>query len=565
MNYDYDVIVVGSGFGGSVTALRLTEKGYRVGVLEAGRRWDADDFPKTNWNVRKIDLGAAPRAHRPAADQCAGQVPGLQRRRRRRRVAHLRQHALRAAAGVLPRPGLGAHHRLAGRARALLRPGEADARRGREPADRPQGRPAAAGRERSRRRRHLPQDPGRCLLQRGQRGHRGRRSLLRRRRPATGRLHPLLGVLHRLQAQRQEHHHDQLPLPRGAERRRGPSADDRHLGEAQQCLRQGLRGRDRAFQRQAAEGSPYLHRGAGGLRRCRARHPEAAPPAAGRRHPARALAAAGRAHPQQLRGDHRHPEPVPRRLRPGRGDHVVDPSRAADARRGLHLRQGPELALRADRPDGRRRRVPLPAVPADDRPAPAAVPAVARPPPRFRAVGDPAGHAVARQLADVLPEGRAAEDEAGEWRAQPGLAPGRARGGAGVRRQGRRRHRQHRHRHLQHPGHRALHRRLHDRRLPRNRRDRPLPAGLRASRAAHRRRQRDHRQPRRQPVADHHRPGRAGDGVLAQQGRVRRPAGPGCAVRADRAGGAPTSLWSPRPPPVRCGCRRAPETRDDGP
>jgi cholesterol oxidase len=53
MTYDYDVIVVGSGFGGSVTALRLTEKGYRVGVLEAGRRWNAEDFPKTNWTVRK--------------------------------------------------------------------------------------------------------------------------------------------------------------------------------------------------------------------------------------------------------------------------------------------------------------------------------------------------------------------------------------------------------------------------------------------------------------------------------------------------------------------------------
>jgi cholesterol oxidase len=51
--YDYDVIVVGSGFGGSVTALRLTEKGYRVGVLEAGRRWNAGDYPKTNWNIRK--------------------------------------------------------------------------------------------------------------------------------------------------------------------------------------------------------------------------------------------------------------------------------------------------------------------------------------------------------------------------------------------------------------------------------------------------------------------------------------------------------------------------------
>ncbi|WP_183093977.1 GMC oxidoreductase [Nocardioides stalactiti] len=52
-NYDYDVIVVGSGFGGSVTALRLTEKGYKVGVLESGRRWNAEDLPKTNWNIRK--------------------------------------------------------------------------------------------------------------------------------------------------------------------------------------------------------------------------------------------------------------------------------------------------------------------------------------------------------------------------------------------------------------------------------------------------------------------------------------------------------------------------------
>lgn len=51
--FDHDVVVIGSGFGGSVSALRLTEKGYRVGVLEAGRRWTADDLPSTNWNVRK--------------------------------------------------------------------------------------------------------------------------------------------------------------------------------------------------------------------------------------------------------------------------------------------------------------------------------------------------------------------------------------------------------------------------------------------------------------------------------------------------------------------------------
>jgi cholesterol oxidase len=52
--YDYDVIVIGSGFGGSVTALRLTEKGYRVGVLEAGQRFDEHNTPKTSWDVRNF-------------------------------------------------------------------------------------------------------------------------------------------------------------------------------------------------------------------------------------------------------------------------------------------------------------------------------------------------------------------------------------------------------------------------------------------------------------------------------------------------------------------------------
>jgi cholesterol oxidase len=53
MTFDYDVLIIGSGFGGSVSALRLTEKGYRVGVLEAGRRWTAEDYPKSNLNLRK--------------------------------------------------------------------------------------------------------------------------------------------------------------------------------------------------------------------------------------------------------------------------------------------------------------------------------------------------------------------------------------------------------------------------------------------------------------------------------------------------------------------------------
>jgi cholesterol oxidase len=52
MSFDYDVLIVGSGFGGSVSALRLTEKGYRVGVLEQGRRFADADFPKTSWHLR---------------------------------------------------------------------------------------------------------------------------------------------------------------------------------------------------------------------------------------------------------------------------------------------------------------------------------------------------------------------------------------------------------------------------------------------------------------------------------------------------------------------------------
>jgi cholesterol oxidase len=50
---DYDVVVVGSGFGGSVAALRLTEKGYRVGVMEAGRRFADDELPQTSWQTRR--------------------------------------------------------------------------------------------------------------------------------------------------------------------------------------------------------------------------------------------------------------------------------------------------------------------------------------------------------------------------------------------------------------------------------------------------------------------------------------------------------------------------------
>lgn len=52
--FDYDVIIIGSGFGGSVAALRAVEKGYSVGVLEAGRRWSDADLPKSSWELPKF-------------------------------------------------------------------------------------------------------------------------------------------------------------------------------------------------------------------------------------------------------------------------------------------------------------------------------------------------------------------------------------------------------------------------------------------------------------------------------------------------------------------------------
>ena len=51
--FDYDWVIVGSGFGGSVSALRLAEKGYSVAVLECGRRFGDDDFPKSTWDLRR--------------------------------------------------------------------------------------------------------------------------------------------------------------------------------------------------------------------------------------------------------------------------------------------------------------------------------------------------------------------------------------------------------------------------------------------------------------------------------------------------------------------------------
>src|SRR5688500_19238100 len=49
----FDYVIIGSGFGGSVSAMRLTQKGYSVLVLEKGKRYEDKDFAKTNWQYWK--------------------------------------------------------------------------------------------------------------------------------------------------------------------------------------------------------------------------------------------------------------------------------------------------------------------------------------------------------------------------------------------------------------------------------------------------------------------------------------------------------------------------------
>ena len=153
---DYDVVVVGSGFGGSTAALRLTEKGYRVGVLEAGRRFDESTLPKTSLAAAAVPVGAAPRLH------------GIQR------ITLLKDVMVLSGAGVgggsliyantlyeplgavLRRPAVGPHHRLAGRAGAVLRPGQAHARRRRRTRRHAVRRGDAGGRRGDGRGRHVP-------------------------------------------------------------------------------------------------------------------------------------------------------------------------------------------------------------------------------------------------------------------------------------------------------------------------------------------------------------------------------------------------------------------------
>ena len=85
MDFDYDWLVIGSGFGGSVSALRLAEKGYSVGVLECGRRFRDEEFAQRDGGLPPLQLGATPRyARDPAVEHLPGRVRAFRLRGGRR-------------------------------------------------------------------------------------------------------------------------------------------------------------------------------------------------------------------------------------------------------------------------------------------------------------------------------------------------------------------------------------------------------------------------------------------------------------------------------------------------
>ena len=158
MAHDYDWLVIGSGFGGSVSALRLREKGYSVGVLECGRRFADDDFPRSTWDLRRYFW--APRLgmrgiFRLSIFKDVAIVSGSGVGGGSLGYANTLYRARRA---LLRGPAVGRAQRLGDRARAALRRGRADARRRRLRRGRPRRRPAARVRARDRRRGHVRQD-----------------------------------------------------------------------------------------------------------------------------------------------------------------------------------------------------------------------------------------------------------------------------------------------------------------------------------------------------------------------------------------------------------------------
>ncbi len=301
MNYDYDWIVVGSGFGGAVSALRLAEKGYSVAVLECGSRFARRRFRRVHpaRTAALLLVAEVGHARDPADDLLQGRLRRL-RQRRRRRQPRLRQHPLPGAPELLQGSPVGRARQLGGGARPPLRHRRAHARGRRVRRDGARRRAAQGIRRGHRRRRDLHQHQGRRLL-RPARG-RGRGSLLRRRGPAAHRLHALRQLHGRLPPRGQEHADEELPLVRREARRQDRARTPGHRNPAARRRRRlrRLRDRQRALRLLAAQAPPHPARPRRGRRGRRPRHQQPARQLQAPRRPAPPLRPPRRRDPHQL-------------------------------------------------------------------------------------------------------------------------------------------------------------------------------------------------------------------------------------------------------------------------
>ena len=466
---EVDVVVIGSGFGGSTTALRLTEKGYRVAVLEAGRRFDETHAAEDVVAAALVPVGAEARLLRHPAHLAAQGRDGAGRAPAsgggslnyantlyeplapfyadpqwghitdwRAELAPFYDQAKRML-GVVPNPTITPSDEVMREVAEEMGVGDTFG-------------PTPVG------------------VFFGQPGVEVRRPVLRRRRAGAARLHRVRRVHDRLPPRRQEHAAAELPLPGRAGGRRGAPDDDGDPDPP--AARRSLRRGHRAHRVVGAQAAAHVRGARRGARRRDDGHAAAAAPHARRGPPPAPLRPAGRAHPHELRGHPRRPHvPARRRLHQGRRHHVVVPPRRPDPHRAGALRQGQQRDGAAHHRAGRRRRS-LPAAHLAPRGGPPPGDAAAQPEHAALVGADHhrPGDADARQLDHLLhQEGLArapeAHVEAGPRRAEPHLDPRRPRRRAPHRHQDQGLRRRRLERRVQHPDDRPLPRRRADRRL----------------------------------------------------------------------------------------------------
>ncbi len=319
-SFDYDVVIVGSGFGGSVAALRAAEKGYRVGVMESGRRWKDEDIPKTQWDLphflwqpegctgfkgssTSTTCSSSPAQAWAAAPKCM-RTPCMSPR----------------SSSSTPRSGRGSPTGPTNWRRVSTR--QPNARRRSLPVHAYRCRSIhTAGRDRDRQRAHVQQGASGRLLR--QPGRRGRRSVLRRGRAAPHRLHLMRQLQHRVRSQRQEQADDELSVPRRKAGRRDPSAARGIRARPARWRR--IRGAHAASRLGAASGAsspPYVHRRASDCRGTRIRLGEASSAHAAQRSAARPLERAGPTSADELRtAPFHHADPRAVGARSGKDPH----------------------------------------------------------------------------------------------------------------------------------------------------------------------------------------------------------------------------------------------------